>query len=291
MSYMSAELYYKMECLLGEGPAWDHRNRELLWVDIDNHTVYFLKDGTKIPEKFVFEQKIGFAVPRKGDEYIIGLQDGLYSFDRKDSSIKLICNPEPELIDNRWNDGKCDPDGNLWAGTMSTKDLYDQGGLYRLDRTMKLRPMLQKIGISNGLAWNSELGKMYYIDSPTRSIQCFNYKKRDNTLSPPSKVFKLPKEMGYPDGMTIDEDGMLWVAHWDGGCIARWHPETGQLITTIEIPAPRVTSCSFGGKDLSQLFVTTARVGLSEEQLKKYPLSGSLFVIDTNTKGREITLF
>lgn len=291
MGYMSAELFYKTACILGEGPAWDHRNNELLWVDIDSHTLYFLKEGDTTPESHVFDQKIGFAAPAGNSKYIIGLQNGLHIFERKDRTINLICNPEPELVANRWNDGKCGPDGNVWAGTMSTEDKHDQGGLYRLDSNLRVRKMLHNVGVSNGLAWNADLGTMYYIDSPTRSIQCFEYKKGEETISGPYKIIKVPKGLGFPDGMTIDVDGMLWVAHWDGGCIARWHPETGQLITTIKIPAPRVTSCTFGGKNLSQLFVTTARVGLSKEQLEKYPLSGSLFVIDTNTKGKELTVF
>ncbi len=290
MAFMKAELFYKKECILGEGPVWDHRSNELLWIDIDSHQLYFLKDGSNEIEVHNLPSKVGFVTPCIDGAYIAGIQEGLHRYHRSTRSLIPLHHPESDKPGNRWNDGKCNPDGTIWCGTMSIEEELHKGGLYRLGAQEELNQVLSKISISNGLAWNPDLGRMYYIDSPTQSVQVFDYKPGSEVIVK-THEFSTDLALGYPDGMTIDEDGMLWVAQWDGHCIARYHPETGQLITKVEIPAPRVTSCCFGGKDMSRLFVTTARTRLTKEQLEKYPLSGSVFVIDTNTKGLEVTLY
>ncbi len=288
---MKASLYYKSDNILGEGPIWDHRSQELVWVDIDGKTLNFLKNPTAAIEQHIFQLKIGFAALAEEDIYVVGLENGLYRYNRRDHSLSILTDPSLHREGLRWNDGKTGLDGCIWGGTMAVDQTLYQGSLYRLDRNLNLKKMLAHVSISNGLAWNSDLGKMYFVDSPLRSVQTFQYKKGDPEIGVPDFTFNTHEDMGYPDGMTIDEDGMLWIAHWDGACIGRWHPGTGQLITKIDIPAPRVTSCIFGGQGFSTLFVSTARTGLSKEQLENYPLSGSLFTIDTNTKGLEPPIF
>ncbi len=289
MGFMRAEVYKLSSNTLGEGPVWDHRSEELLWVDIDEQKLYILKKSKEL-EIHEFEEKIGFACPASNGNYIIGLANGIYEYNRQTRSAALLHHPETDKTNNRWNDGKCCPDGALWGGTMSQDEKLNQGALYQLSTHKKLTKVLGKVSISNGLAWHKDLNKMYYIDSPTQTIQVFDYKPGCEVITK-SHEFATDKSLGYPDGMSIDEDGMLWVAQWDGYCIARYHPGTGQMITKIDVPAPRVTSCCFGGKDLSRLFITTARTRLSSEALEKYPLSGSVFVADTNTKGLVMTPF
>jgi len=291
MGFMNADIYYPSQCTLGEGPIWDHRHNELVWVDIDEQKILFLKEGATQAQTFIFDQKVGFVVLGSHSDYIIALADGLYRFNRVSKALKKIAWTGEHLTSLRWNDGKCAPDGSIWGGTMDLHHKLHQGGLYRLDRSMNLTKCLSSVSISNGLAWNSDLKRMYYIDSPTRSVQVFDYESGRAHLGSPAETFKIPVDMGYPDGMTIDEDGMLWIAHWDGYCIGRWHPETGQLLTKVAIPAPRVTSCIFGDKSRSRLYITTARKGLTDEQLRKYPHSGSIFIFDTNTTGREAQVF
>lgn len=286
---MTAEVYQPSANTLGEGPVWDHRTNELLWVDIDEKQLFFLKEGKDL-EVHGFEQKIGFACPCQSGSYVIGLEDGLYEYNRLDRSLSILHQPEMHKTNNRWNDGKCCPNGTLWSGTMSKDQVMHEGALYQLNKNNELTKVSSKVSISNGLAWHKELNRMYYIDSPTQTIQVFDYKPNCEGVKK-SHEFATDKSLGYPDGMTIDEDGMLWVAQWDGYCIARYHPDTGQLITKIDVPAPHVTSCCFGGNDFSRLFITTARTELSPDMLEKYPLSGSVFVADTNTKGLEVTLF
>lgn len=286
MPYMKAELLHQIQCTLGEGPVYDSERSELLWVDIDEHCIHFLKDKDGSVETKVFEEMIGFCVPGQGDRYVIGLESGFYLWDRKMHTISLIDDPEAGKKKNRINDGKVDPFGNIWGGTMNHHDESERAGnLYRIRQGQGAEKMLTGIYVSNGLAWNEDLERMYYIDSGKRAIEVYHYNKDTDVLSPPLETLPIDHELGFPDGMTIDKDGMLWVAHWDGYAIGRYHPVTGQLITKIEIPAPRVTSCTFGGQDHSTLFVTTARKGLSPELLKAYPLSGSVFKIHTNSSG------
>jgi len=290
---MQASLYCRQECQLGEGVLYDHRRSQLLWIDIEGKCLFVLDADGKNLTKHRMPELIGFVTLSTEDRYVVGLQSGLYYYHSREASLSSIYPTSENLkLQLRWNDGKCSPQGDIWAGTMHLDEAKtNQGGLFRLDRNGKTQKVIEKVSISNGLAWHDDLQRMYYIDSPTRQIQVFNYDKKTPQSIELYKKLDLPEEMGYPDGMTIDLDGMLWVAHWDGGCIARWHPETGQLINKIDIPAPRVTSCSFGGPDKSRLFISTARIGLSKEQLAKYPLSGSIFVIDTNTNGVESAIY
>lgn len=287
---MQAIVHHKMDCELGEGPAWDDRRSELLWVDVHQKHLHFL-DIRGQKETHKFDQMISFALPCLDETYIVGMQDGIFRYNRKKQTLRAIQNPEPELLSNRFNDGKCDPYGNIWAGTMDIQQKLNKGALYKLDQQLHLSKQFSPVSISNGLAWNKELNRMYYIDSPIRTVYCWEYEEKTKFLDQPIHTFQTPEDMGFPDGMTIDQEGMLWIAHWDGGCVARWHPELGQLIAKVDIPAPRVTSCTFGAKEMTTLYVTTARTGLSKEQLKQHPFSGSIFTIDTNTKGLGITKF
>ena len=287
---MQAIVHHKMDCELGEGPVWDDRKDELLWVDVHQHHLHFLAtNGSR--ETHSFNQMISFALPCLDDSYIIGLQEGIFRYHRNTKDLAEIHNPEVHLPSNRFNDGKCDPFGNVWAGTMSLDLQANQGSLYKMDQNLHITKQFGPVSISNGLAWNQELKRMYYVDSPSRTIYSWEYDESTESLDAPLNTFQTPKEMGFPDGMTIDQEGMLWIAHWDGGCVGRWHPELGQLITKVDIPAPRVTSCTFGAKEMTTLYVTTARVELSQEQLSQFPLSGSVFAIDTNTKGSSVSLF
>ena len=291
MGFMKASVFYKCQNTLGEGPAWDDGKKELLWVDIEGKTLQFLKDPSQPPEIHRFDKRIGFADPAEDNNYIVGLEDGIYSYDRKNKKLKQMSADPLHDSSIRFNDGKVDPFGNLWAGTMSMEDEPEKGKLYRMSPQGDLATIISPVSISNGLAWNPHLNKMYYVDSPTRQVRSFKYDEDASSPLQSDFAFDIPENLGFPDGMCIDSDGMLWVAHWDAYCVIRWHPETGDLITKIDLPAPRVTSCTFGGKDLSTLFITTARVGLEASELDKYPLSGSLFYVDTNTSGTPLVPF
>jgi sugar lactone lactonase YvrE len=190
-----------------------------------------------------------------------------------------------EPASNRFNDGKCDPAGRLLAGTMDMDEKSASGNLYSLETGKPPRKLLDGIRISNGLAWSPDYKIFYFIDTPTRQVRAFDYDLETGNISSPRVVVEIPPTMGFPDGMTSDMDGNLWIALWGGSRVSKWNPLTGQKEAEIAIPAPHVTSCVFGGPRRDILYVTTARVGLDEATLEANPLSGGLFHIQTQTEG------
>jgi sugar lactone lactonase YvrE len=220
-----------------------------------------------------------FAVCTNGD-LIAGLHHGFAFISRPDGKLKMIVDPEAEIPTNRFNEGKCDPAGRFWAGTMAISEILHQGNVYVLDRDLNYKKKIDNVSISNGLAWSLDHKILYYIDTPSFEVVSYDYDVSSGEISNKKSVIKIDvKEEGYPDGMTIDQEGMLWIGHWDGWQVARWNPLTGEKIGSIKLPASRVTSCTFGGENLDDLYITTARVGLSEEALAAQPLAGEFFVV------------
>jgi len=213
------------------------------------------------------------------------LQNGIYALDITTGSKKLIVNPEKDLPNNRFNDGKCDPSGRFWAGTMSTIDEKKVGSLYRLNADSTIHKMVENVSISNGIVWSKEKTKMYYIDTPTQKVMAYDYNNKTGDISNAEVAVDIPTELGSPDGMTIDGNGNLWIALWGGNAVGCWNPETGKLVTKVQVPAKNVTSCAFGDDDLGTLYITTAREDNSPEELEKYPYSGGVFKIRPGVRG------
>ncbi len=266
--------------LLGEGPVWDAGKKLICWLDILNGIVHQYDPLTSVYSEIRVHQMIGsFAVCNNGD-LVAGLHHGFAFISRPDGKLKMIVDPESEIPTNRFNEGKCDPAGRFWAGTMAISEILHQGNVYVLDRDLKCRKQIEHVSISNGLAWSLDHKTLYYIDTPSFEVVSYDYDISSGEISNKKSVIKINvKEEGYPDGMTIDEEGMLWIGHWDGWQVARWNPLTGEKIGSIKLPASRVTSCTFGGENLDDLYITTARVGLTEEALTEQPLAGDFFVV------------
>ena len=266
--------------LLGEGPVWDAGKKIICWLDILNGIVHQYDPANAEYSAINVHQMIGsFAVCTNGD-LIAGLHHGFAFISRPDGKLKMIVDPEAEIPTNRFNEGKCDPAGRFWAGTMAISEILHQGNVYVLDRDLNYKKKIDNVSISNGLAWSLDHKTLYYIDTPSFEVVSYDYDKNSGEISNKKSVIKINvKEEGYPDGMTIDQEGMLWIGHWDGWQVARWNPLTGEKIGSIKLPASRVTSCTFGGENLDDLYITTARVGLSEEALAAQPLAGEFFVV------------
>ncbi|MDX1284444.1 MAG: SMP-30/gluconolactonase/LRE family protein [Draconibacterium sp.] len=279
------ELVLDTKSELGEGALWDYKNGELMWVDIKGKILNFYNPETGNNKEMLTGQMIGTVVPTESGNALVALENGIYSFDISTGSKKLLDNPEVDLPSNRFNDGKCDPSGRFWAGTMSTKGEKNAGTLYRFDSDSSIHKMVENVSISNGIVWSLDKSKMYYIDTPTQKIMAYDYNNETGEIGNPKVAVDGPKEMGSPDGMTIDEKGNVWVALWGGAHVANWNPKTGELIQTIDVPAKNVTSCAFGDDDLGTLYVTTARTGTSDDELKEFPLSGGVFKIRPGIKG------
>ena len=234
---------------------------------------------------------LGAAVPMENGKLLLALESGLATFDL--NTEKLIKHPVLENSDPkmRFNDGKVGPNGNFYIGTMHKAFESHTGNLYCISKDLETSIAIKQTTISNGMAWSGDRKKFYYIDSPTFQVQAFDYDLKMGTISNGKTAFAIPKEYGSPDGMSIDAEDMMWVAHWGGHCVRRWNPNTGEVLEKIEVAAPHVTSCCFGGNDLKTLYITSARSGMTEQQLQEYPLSGGLFVYNTQVKGTPINYF
>ncbi|WP_221932454.1 SMP-30/gluconolactonase/LRE family protein [Carboxylicivirga sp. M1479] len=283
---MNAELFIPDKNILGEGPLWDAHRKELLWVDIERQLLCFCKVVSGDIETIRFDSKISSVVPVKDtNDYLLALQYGLKFYNRTTGKTTPIAHPESDIQNNRFNDGKCDPNGRYWVGTMDLNAESEKGSLYCFDEQQQLTKKLSRLTISNGLAWDLDKKSFYFIDTVTYKVVRYLYNENTGDISNQQTVVNVPKNHGAPDGMCIDSEGMLWIAHWGGANVSRWNPMNGKLIQKVEVPSLNVTSCCFGDTDLKTLYITSARIGLNEPQLKKYPLSGSIFKIRTDVKG------
>lgn len=270
---------------LGEGAIWCGRDDALYWVDIINGVVHSLEHATGKTRLFAVDQFVGTVVPRQSGGLILALQHGVAAFDMKTGDVEFIRDRIHEASTHRFNDGKCDPAGRLWVGTISMDDTAGTSALYRIDADHRVECMCTGVTNSNGIVWSLDQATMYYIDTPTRQVSAFDYDIVSGDIHNRRVAITVPEELGYPDGMTIDAQGNLWIALWGGGCVSRWDPNRGELLATIEVPTSHVTSCAFGGPELRELYITTARLGLDESALRKQPLAGGLFCVETHVTG------
>lgn len=282
---MQAELLIDAMAALGEGSIWDPRARRLWWVDIVGKTLNCFNPATAKSETHPMPSMIGTVVPRREGGLVVALEDGFHYYDPKTQTLAHIINPEPDRADNRMNDGKCDPAGRLWAGTMHKNGKPEAGALYRLEPDGRCEKVLEPVSISNGIVWDSVRETLYYIDTPTRRVDAFDYELTDGSIRNRRPVLRIPESRGFPDGMAIDAEGKLWIAEWGGGCVSCWDPLEGTFIRDVQVPARRVTSCAFGGDALDTLFITTAREGGDPADLERHPASGGVFACQPGATG------
>jgi len=279
------ELVLDARAQIAEGPFWDQKKELLYWVDILEKKINIYNPAAEKNETIQLKKMIGAAIPTKNGKLLAALEDGLYIIDEGTSEQKFLVNPESNTAQTRFNDGKCDRKGRFWVGTMDLKEDRPIGSLYCLDQDLKLKEKLNEVKISNGLAWSLDNKTMYYIDSPTKKVFAFDYDLEAGEISNRRVIIEIPEGEGVPDGMTIDAQGKLWIAHFGGGQVSRWDPETGKKIDKVELPVSNVTSCAFGGRNLDELYITTASVGLSEEEKKAQPHAGGIFKYQAGVKG------
>ena len=279
------ELVLDAKATLGEGAIWNNENNRLYWVDIIGKTLNIYNPFTGDNRGLRTGQMIGTVVPANSGKAIVALKNGIYEIDVVTGTKSFIVDPENEIESNRFNDGKCDPAGRFWAGTMSLTQEKNKGALYRFDGDSIIHKMIENVSISNGIVWSNDHTKMYYIDTPMQKVMGYDYDNETGEISNAQVAVEISNDIGHPDGMTIDEMGNLWIALWGGAAVGCWNPVTGKMIRKIEVPAKNVTSCAFGNEDLGTLYITTARQGLNEDELEKYPLSGGLFKVSPGVKG------
>lgn len=287
MSALEAESVIACQCTLGEGPVW--WDEAFWWVDIEERRLHRWVPGSDGWDTHAFPERIGFAVPSADGSWRVGLQNGLHTYNPRTRGLRFIHDPEADLPDNRFNDGKGDPQGRLWAGTMSTRGEKRAGSLYRITEG-RCDKVIGGVTISNGLAWDRSRGQMYYIDTPTREVAVFDYNPENGEISTRRVAYSIPEGEGSPDGMTIDAEGCLWIALWGGYGAIQVDPQSGKQKTRIDVPAPNVTSCCFGGGNLDTLYITTARAGMTEEMKAEYPGSGNVFMARPGCRGSPVSV-
>ncbi|WP_405465949.1 SMP-30/gluconolactonase/LRE family protein [Streptomyces jietaisiensis] len=282
MTY-EVEVAVRAEAELGEGPTWDAAAGRLLWLDILRSRVHTLDPVSGHRTVRTTEQHVGAVKPRAGGGLVLNLRDGIGLVDTAGDFRWLRHEPVPG---RRGNDAAVAPDGSLWAGTMRYDEATGGGTLSRITGDGAAEVVLDDVTVSNGTGWSPDGRLMYYIDTPTRHIDVFDHDPATGRVSGRRPLATVEDGAGYPDGLTVDADGCVWVALWDGAAVRRYTP-SGELDRVVPLPVPRVTACAFGGPELTDLYITTARVGLSPAP----PLAGSLMVLPGAGKGQALPPF
>ena len=271
------------KCKLGEGTLWVKEHNSIYFVDIKNKKICIFNIKSNKKKQIKVNKEIGFLAHIKKNIFALGLQGEIRIQNLKSKKIIKSILIEPKIKLNRINDGKTDPAGNLWFGTMDNLERkIEKGSLYKLDKNLSLTKIDKNYRITNGPAFIDKLN-FYHTDSSKRKIYKIKINKNNKILD--KKVFKkFSNKVGVPDGMTLDNNKNLWVAHYHGACISVFNSK-GKLIHRIQFQAKNITNCTFGGTNNNELFVTSATKGMNSADLRKFRYSGSLFSVKTNCKG------
>jgi D-xylonolactonase len=270
-----------VHAVLGEGPVWVTRESALYWLDIKGRKIFRLAEDGRLTE-WPTPLRIGSLAPRKSGGFIAGTEDGIALVDPAADRFEIIARPEEQLPDNRFNDGKVDRRGRFWAGTMDDSERDATGTLYCI-APAGWAAVDGGYKVTNGPAFSPSGEIMYHSDSARQVTYAFDL-GADGQVANRRTFLQFGPGDGYPDGMTVDDEGCLWVAFWDGWCIRRFSP-VGEWVETVKMPVQRPTSCAFGGPDLDRLYVTSASIDLDQSALAMQPNAGGLFMMVPGARG------
>lgn len=274
---------------LGEGPAWDVATATLLRVDVRGRLVRALEPATGRSLSWGVPSMASAVVPRERGGVVLALEDGAWAADAWGGPLRLLAPLEGDPT-MRSNDAKCDRRGRLWVGSMAHDERRGAGSLYRVEAGRAAVPVLDRLTISNGIGWSPDDRLMYFVDSAERRLDVLDYDLASGTATGRRPLVELPPGAGFPDGLTVDAEGFVWLALWDGWAVRRYAPD-GRLDRVVALPVARPTSCTFGGPDLADLYVTSARDRLSPADLVAQPLAGALFVLRPGVVGQPMAAF
>jgi sugar lactone lactonase YvrE len=270
--------------MLGESAIWCSRDAVFYWIDVRAPALHRLDPLTGAPAHWPLPDLCGAVALSQDHRLVLAMRTGVFMFDPAANALELLVAPEPESMGNRLNDSKCDRRGRLWTGSMRDFGAATTGSLYRIDTDLDCVRMLPDITVPNALSWSPDDRTLYFADTPDGRIRAYEFDAGEGRLGSMRVLVDSGALPGKPDGATVDADGCVWNARYEGGCVARITPE-GRIDRIIEVPASRVTSCAFGGADLRTLFITTARQKLTREELVAQPLAGSLFAVRLDVGG------
>jgi sugar lactone lactonase YvrE len=266
---------------LGEGPVWDDRRGELFWIDVLNRRIHRFDPAAGRSRVYDLDDIVGCVALTHGDALIVALRHRLVRLDLESGAAETLIEVEADKPDNKLNDGKPDARGRLWFGSFSQNE--GEAALYRYDPDGSLHVMQDGMTGSNGLGWSPDGGTFYLTDSGDQKIYAFDFDLERGELSD-RRVFVDLSDSTTPDGLSVDEQGHVWSAQFDAGAVIRFSPE-GREVSRLELPVEIATSCAFGGDGLRELYVTTASVGLSEQELDEHFHSGDLFRVAAGVAG------
>lgn len=286
----------KVECILpwaaylGEGPVWDARTQRLLWLDILAPAIHVLNVETRENITYKVPHLVTAIAPRAMGGYAAMTQHGLEFWDFETGTLTPVVDPEADIPENRFNDAKCDSAGRFWAGSMALDASQPSGSLFSFEPDAAWQQLDSGFTVSNGMGWSPDNRTMYFTDTNLRTIYAYDFDLKSGVIANRRPLIEVPAGEGKPDGMTVDAEGYLWVAMWDGWSVRRYAPD-GRLDRIVELPVPRPSSCCFGGPDYRTLFITSARIRLGERALIEAPLSGGVFAFEPGVAGLPSGLF
>jgi sugar lactone lactonase YvrE len=286
---ITAELASKLECDVAEGPFWDDSEQQLYFVDIVNKQIKIFSSSSTPVETIQFNQEISAVFLDQKSDLIVAARDGIFAASRDGVLETSLAPIELERTSIRTNDAKCDASGRMWVGTMAFDFTPGVAALFSFDSKV-LKEVVPDLTVSNGIGWSLDKKTMYFIDSPTKRVDSFDFDIESGELRNRRPFVLLSDLDAFPDGLTTDEDGGVWVALFGGGEVRRFDSQ-GTLTHIVEIPVKQVTSCCFGGADMSELYITTAQNGMDSDSLVREPLAGSLFRAKTAFKGSKSNRF
>lgn len=274
---------------LGEGPRWNVDEQALYWVDIENDSFYRYYPGGGTYEGFGVGMLVGALAFREAGGLVLALRDGLALWDFNKGRLQFIADIEVEKKEARFNDGAVDPEGRFWAGTL-THDGSASSSLYRLDPDYSVHTMATGLTISNGIGWSPDRKTMYHTDTERQVIYAYDYDPATGTIENRRDFVHTSGGEGFPDGLSVDAEGFVWSAFYAGWRVTRYD-HSGKKERDVRLPVANVTACTFGGPDLTDLYITTAWSGLNDEQRREQPLAGDLFLLRTDIKGQPESKF
>ena len=269
--------------VLGEVPRWHPLERALYWIDAFKPAVHRLDPASGKLESFTPPEKLGSFAPRAGGGLLIAGRGGLAHYDPASGTLDRIVDPEGGGAVNILNDGRCDRRGRFWVGSMSKTMERASGSLYRLERG-HLAAVDDGIWVANGVCWSPDERRMYLADSHVKTIFVYEFDLAAGTIGPRRVFATMGDRPGVPDGSSVDAEGFIWNAVFDGSCLLRYAPD-GRVNRIVQLPVSRPTACAFGGADLATLYLTTARFRLAPERLAAEPLAGGQLALDVGVKG------
>lgn len=278
------ELVSDAHATVGEGPVWDAARGILWWVDIPAGLVHCFDPRRGADGTVAVGSAVGAVALRREGTLLVALADRLAVLDPDSGRLESLLSFAPGDRPLRCNDGKCDPAGRFWVGRMAVDGAPGEGALLRIDADMALATRLTGLSIPNGLGWSLDGRRMYFVDSAWCEVRSYPYDPETGVMGDGRTLVRFPNDGSVPDGLTVDAEGHLWVARWGAGCVVRIAPD-GSIAGRVDLPASQVSSVTFGGDDLGDLYITTAHEDFSAADLAREPLAGGLFRCRPGVRG------